>query len=261
MKSFEIEEIDKLPGIRIQENDTFCFRCHPEVECFNRCCRNLNLFLYPYDVLRLKQALQMSSDGFLDKYVDIVMRPSNHFPEVLLRMAENGLKTCPFVTEDGCAVYYHRPDTCRSFPIEQGVLYDAYQNKNSPVYFFRPPEFCCGQHEKQAWTVPEWIEDQGGEQYQQMTIRWSELKRLFRNDPWGLEGPEGPKAKMAFMATYNIDRFRDFVFQSSFLKRYRISSTLRKRLKTDDAALLKFGFEWVRLFVWGIRSKSIAERS
>ena len=50
MKPIEIEEIDKLPGIRIQENDTFSFRCHPEVECFNRCCRNLNLFLYPYDL-------------------------------------------------------------------------------------------------------------------------------------------------------------------------------------------------------------------
>lgn len=260
MKSIEIEEIDKLPGIRIQENDPFCFRCHSEVECFNRCCRNLNLFLYPYDVLRLKQALQLSSDAFLDKYVDIVMRSSSYFPEVLLRMAENGAKTCPFVTEDGCAVYDHRPDTCRTFPIEQGVLYDAFQKTNLPVYFFRPPEFCRGQDEKQEWTVPEWIEDQGGEQYQQMTIRWSELKRLFQNEPWGLEGPEGPKAKMAFMATYNIDRFRDFVFQSSFLKRYRIKSALRKQLKTDDVALLKLGFEWVKAFIWGMQSRYIQPR-
>ena len=94
-----------------------------------------------------------------------------------------------------------------------------------------------------------------------MTIQWSEIKRLFQNDPWGFEGPEGPRAKMAFMASYNIDQFRDFIFQSSFLKRYQIKSTLRKKLKTNDVALLKFGFEWVKVFIWGIRSNSIKERS
>lgn len=257
MKQIDIKEIEKLPGVRIEENDTFFFRCHTEVACFNRCCQNLNLFLYPYDVLRLKQSLQISSDGFLDKYVDIVMRPSNYFPEVLLRMAENEAKTCPFVTADGCRVYHHRPDTCRTFPVEQGALYDASQKKNLPIYIFRPPDFCLGRYEKREWTAPDWIEDQETEPYRRMTLRWSEIKRLFQNDPWGLEGPEGPKAKMAFMATYNIDRFRDFVFQSSFLKRYRVKSILRQKLKTDDTALLNFGFEWVKVFVWGMQSKDI----
>jgi hypothetical protein len=62
---------------------------------------------------------------------------------------------------------------------------------------------------------------------------------------------------MAFMATYNIDRLRDFVFQSSFLKRYKIKSALLKKLKTDDVQLLKFGFEWIKVFVWGLKSKDI----
>jgi len=93
-----------------------------------------------------------------------------------------------------------------------------------------------------------------------MTIRWGGLKGLFQKDPWGPEGPEGPKAKMAFMATYNIDRFRDFVFQSSFLKRYKVKSAMLKKLKTDDVQLLKFGFEWVRVFVWNQKSKQIRLR-
>jgi hypothetical protein len=50
------------------------------------------------------------------------------------------------------------------------------------------------------------------------------------------------------------------VFQSSFLKRYRIKSTLRQKLKTDDTALLNFGFEWVKVFVWGMQSKDIKLR-
>ena len=125
MKNVDIDEIDKLPGRRIKEGETFCFRCHPEVSCFNRCCRNLNLFLYPFDVVRLKQCLGITSNVFLDEYVDVVLRPSNFFPEVLLRMAPTPEKTCPFLTDTGCSVYADRPDTCRIFPIEQGMLYDA----------------------------------------------------------------------------------------------------------------------------------------
>ena len=260
MKPIEIEDIDKLPGIRIKEKDTFCFRCHPEVECFNRCCLNLNLFLYPYDVIRLKQSLGLSSDEFLERYVDIVLRPTNFFPDVLLRMAENPERTCSFLIESGCSVYPDRPDTCRKFPIEQGILYDADHGKETPVHFFRPPDFCHGQYEKKEWTIAAWTRNQEAELYHQMTIRWAGLKRLFQKDPWGFEGPEGPKAKMAFMATYNIDRFRDFVFQSSFLKRYKIKSAILKKLKTDDVQLLKFGFEWVRVFIWGMRSKDIRPR-
>jgi Fe-S-cluster containining protein len=260
MKPIEIEDIDKLPGLRIKENDTFCFRCHPEVECFNRCCRNLNLFLYPYDVIRLKQSLGLTSDEFLDKYVDIVMRPSNFFPDVLLRMTENSQKTCPFLAESGCNVYRDRPDTCRTFPIEQGMLFDADRKKETLVYFFRPPDFCRGQDETKEWTLPDWTRDQEAQLYHKMTVRWADVKQLFQSDPWGIEGPEGPKAKMAFMATYNIDRFREFIFQSSFLKRYKLKSTLRKKLKSDDLELLKFGFEWVKVFIWGIKSKQIRLR-
>jgi Fe-S-cluster containining protein len=260
MKHLDEDQINNLPGIRIKENDTFQFRCYPGVACFNRCCRNLNLFLYPYDVIRLKQSLGLSSDQFLDRYVDIVLRPQNYFPEVLLRMADDSEKRCPFLTEAGCSVYSDRPDTCRSFPVEQGILYDAARKKDIPVYYYRPPGFCCGRHEKKEWSIPEWIRDQDAELHNKMTVRWAELKRLFQNNPWGFEGPGGPKAKMAFMAIYNIDRFRDFVFQSSFLKRYKVKTAILKKLKSDDLQLLKFGFEWVKVFVWGIRSKDIRLR-
>ncbi|MGD9300207.1 MAG: YkgJ family cysteine cluster protein [Desulfobacterales bacterium] len=260
MKHIDFEDIDKLPGIRLKEDDRFKFCCYPEVSCFNRCCRNLNLFLYPYDVVRLKQSLGLTSDQFLDEYVDVVLRPANFFPEVLLRMTPTPEKTCPFLTDSGCSVYPDRPDTCRTFPLEQGMLYDAQQKKDTAVYFFKPPDFCRGQDENEEWTIAEWSRDQETERHHRLTKRWAEVKRLFQEDPWGIEGPEGSKAKMAFMATYNIDRFREFIFQSSFAKRYKVKSTLLKKLKTDDVHLLKFGFEWVKFFVWGIKSKNIRVR-
>ncbi len=257
MKCSDTEKLDELPGLRLEENDSFSFCCHPEVSCFNLCCRNLNLFLYPYDVLRLKQRLGISSDTFIEQYSDIVLRPSEFFPEVLLRMSENQEKTCPFLSDKGCSVYADRPDTCRTFPLEQGLLYNAGTRKTKRIYFFRPPDFCQGQHEKQTWTAETWIRDQEAEMHNSMTARWAEVKRLFQRDPWGGQGPYSPRGKMAFMAAYNIDRFREFVFESSFLKRYNVKTEILKKAEKDDTDLLKLGLEWMKFFLWGIKSECL----
>lgn len=260
MKYLDADDLDSLPGKRIKTGDTFSFRCHPDISCFNLCCRNLNLFLYPYDVVRLKNRLGMSSQAFLDRYVDIVLRPTSFFPEVLLRMSENNEKTCPFLEEAGCSIYPDRPDTCRTFPVEQGVLFNATAQKTEPVYFFRPPDFCMGQYEKDVWTIGSWTQDQEAILYNRMTTRWAAVKRLFQADPWGIEGPEGSKAKMAFMATYNMDPFRDFILNSTFLKRYKVKSALIKKIRIDDVELMKFGFEWVKFYAWGIKTSSFRPR-
>lgn len=251
MKSVDIKDLEGLNGRRLAPKDTFFFRCHPGIGCFNRCCRNLNLFLYPYDVVRLKQHLGISSDAFIEQYVDVVMREGNYFPDVLLKMAENTEKTCPFLTEAGCSVYLDRPDACRTFPLEQGVLYEAGRSKGEPVCFFRPPAFCLGPTEPDLWTQRSWEKDQQAETYHCMTAKWADLKRLFQVNPWGSSGMENPKAKMAFMAIYNLDLFREFVFGSSFLKRCHVVSTVLKKIKKSDSELMMFGFSWVRLFIWG----------
>jgi Fe-S-cluster containining protein len=257
VKPIDPKDVDRRPAKRLRSGETFRFRCHPKIGCFNRCCRNLNLFLYPYDVVRLKQGLGISSDQFLDRYVDIVLREGNFFPDVLLRMAENEEMTCPFLTDSGCAVYPDRPDTCRRFPVEQGLLYGDDPSSPELVQFFRPPVFCLGQHETVEWTAETWSADQEAERYEKMTIRWARLKALFAVDPWGPEGPEGPRAKMAFMATYNIDRFREFVFGSSFLRRYKIKKETLMRCRASDESLLVLGFDWVGFFLFGIPSKKI----
>ena len=92
------------------------------------------------------------------------------------------------------------------------------------------------------------------------TRRWAAIKALFHQDPWQGQGPYGPKAKMAFMATYNMDAFRSFIFESSFLKRYRVKKERVRKMRKDDLALLGFGFEWIKLAVWNIPSKWIRRR-
>lgn len=254
MKQIEEQDLEKLSGERLGESDVFCFECRPDLSCFNLCCRNLNLFLYPYDVLRLRKKLGLSAGEFIQKHTDIVMRPGNFFPEVLLSMAENEEKTCPFLTEKGCSVYPDRPYACRTFPTEHGLNIDEATGKAEPVHFFKPPEFCQGRHEKKEWTVSSWSQNQGAVFYHKMMAEWTGVKMLFQQDPWGPDGPEGKKARMAFMAAYNLDDFKDFVFKSSFIKRYGIPRAVQKKIKRDEVELLRMGFAWIKMFLWNMPS-------
>lgn len=238
-------------GTRLKEDDGFTFDCHAGVACFNQCCRNLNLFLYPYDVLRLKNRLGISAAAFIDQYVDVVMREGNHFPDVLLTMSETEEKTCPFLTTDGCGVYPDRSYSCRMFPLEQGLQYDDAGINGHMVYFFRPPDFCRGRDEKRSLTVKEWIDDQDAGQYIRMTRQWAEIKSFFTADPWGAQGFAGTGGKMAFMAAYNMDAFADFLFHSSFLNRFQVPDDILVKIKADETELLLFGFEWIKHFIWG----------
>jgi hypothetical protein len=66
--------------------------------------------------------------------------------------------------------------------------------------------------------------------------------------------------KMAFMAAYNVDGFRDFVFGSSFLKRFRVRKKTVDKARRGDRALMLLGFEWIKLFVFGMASDQIKRR-
>ena len=45
------------------------FSCHKGISCWNACCSNIDISLTPYDVLRMKRHLGISSTEFLkEKY-------------------------------------------------------------------------------------------------------------------------------------------------------------------------------------------------
>ena len=85
--------------------DTFCFACTPEVPCFNACCRDLNQFLTPYDVLRLKNSLGLSSSQFLQKYTICRTGPESGLPVVTLKPQTGPERRCPFVTSEVIVVF------------------------------------------------------------------------------------------------------------------------------------------------------------
>jgi hypothetical protein len=48
------------------------------------------------------------------------------------------------------------------------------------------------------------------------------------------------------MVSYNIDKFREFVFESSFLQRYPVEAELQEKIRSDETALLEFGLSWMK---------------
>jgi len=51
---------------------------------------------------------------------------------------------------------------------------------------------------------------------------------------------------MFFLVSYNLDKFREFVFESSFLDRYEVDESTLNRIKDDEIELLKLGLKWLK---------------
>lgn len=235
---------------RLGPNDTFKFGCHPGISCFNTCCSDVNIFLSPYDVLRLKQRLGISSTEFLEKYTLLPVQKDMTVPVVILKMGDDDKKSCHFVTEEGCGVYSDRPWPCRMYPVGLASSRDTEDGwRGERFYFLLKEDTCMGHQGAREWTVQEWMDDQEVDAYEEWGEAYKELSlHKFFED--GLILPP-EKMEMFFNSTYDLDRFRAFVFGSTLLERFDVDEDFVHQIQTDDEALLRFGFLWVRFALFG----------
>ena len=92
------------------------FRCYKGVSCFNACCRQADVTLAPYDIIRLKKRFGMTSSEFLKQYTVPFRMDRDGTPGVKLKTDETG--TCLQLNGDaGCGVYEDRPSVCRYYPV------------------------------------------------------------------------------------------------------------------------------------------------
>ena len=230
--------------------DTFTFDCHPGVSCFTFCCKNVNLTLYPYDVIRLKTALGMDSEEFVREHTFLASDDNPYFPTVKLKLKENTDNTCPFLSHEGCTVYLNRPSACRTYPLERGVT-GSEGKAIKEVYFLTQHSYCKGHKEEKQRNVKSWIRSQHLIDYNVKNDLWAEIDILFRSNPWKGEGAGGEKQQLAFMVCYNIDGFRRFCSQHRLLQQFKLAKDFKKRMQTEDSELQKFGFEWLKLILTG----------
>ena len=230
------EKVDDRSPTELHRGDRIRFHCRSQLACFTKCCRDVNIFLSPYDILRLKKRLAISSEDFLEKYAISLIPEASGFPVILLKMREDRNKECPFVTPKGCSIYEDRPWSCRMFPLDQG-------SRAGDFHLIAPPSLCLGLREKTEQTVEQYLGSQDLESYEENEKL---LGNIASNPRFSKTSIQNPKVQeMIRMALYDLDRFRRFVLESRFLQIFRVEKEISEKIATDDVELLKLALRWL----------------
>ncbi|MDF1593952.1 MAG: YkgJ family cysteine cluster protein [Desulfobacterales bacterium] len=228
----------------ISPDQPFSFSCSRKISCFNECCRDLNQFLAPYDILRLKTRLGLSSTDFLKHYTTKHTGPESGLPIIVLKTDASPSAKCPFVKPHGCSVYEDRPSSCRMYPLMRVKSRSRETAKLSEHYLLLKEGHCKGFREDAAWTIKTWEVEQGLCTYNEMNDRMLELISMKNRRA---AGPLDPESKRLFsLALYDLDRFRMHLCQKDLSGMAAIPNETLDQITTDDEALLKFAFNWIR---------------
>jgi hypothetical protein len=181
-------------------------------------------------------------------------------PVVTMKMLDDDKKSCPFVTPEGCIIYEDRPVTCRYYPLGMAAFREQeIEPTGEDFYFMVRESHCLGFQADKEWTVREWRKDQGVEIYDKVNHGWMEF--MLRKKSFGFQAELSEESRaMFFMVSSNVDKFKRFIFESSFLKKYDVAKDLLEQIRTDEVALLKFGFDWLQSALFGADKVKLKEK-
>jgi uncharacterized protein len=230
------------PITAITTDQTFCFACHPKVACFNQCCRDLTQNLTPYDILRLKQHLDLTSSEFLNAYTIESTGPRSGLPIIALKPV--GVeRLCPFVTDRGCRVYEDRPASCRLYPLARAVGSRPGSGERIEQFALIREPHCQGFQSRRGQTVAQWMAGQGLEPYNEMNDL---LLGLIEQKRRRGKAPLSPSERNLFhLALYNLDAFRTGLISGHLAGPSLPETAVRKALVGGEPDLLRFAIQWV----------------
>jgi uncharacterized protein len=220
----------------------FTFRCHQGLACFNRCCRIPTIILSPYDILRLRQFLGITSGEFLNRYTRRQTEARSNLPLIFLDPFKDAEPGCPFLGDAGCTVYSQRPAACRLFPITMGSQLTPEGMVDH--YFCRELDYCRGFAADVQWTVASWQADQGFGEYDRSRRVWLEL--MLKQ---ALVGPVDGRVQELFATiAYDMDKFRQLLAEPAFRQACGADAEIVEDLSTatSDADLLDFGYRYLK---------------
>jgi hypothetical protein len=239
-----------IQPVKLSLDDTIQFRCHKDIACFNECCKRIDIVLTPYDILRLKKRLELTSDEFLKQYTVPYEMDGHGMPGVKIRTADDN-PACPFLREDGCSVYEDRPTVCRYYAL--GLMSMRTQNTltDENAYFLIKEDHCLGHNEPRTLTIQAYRQEQDVEHYEEMDQEWRQIVLKKRSSGPTIGKPSPRSFQFFFMVSYNLDQCLAFIQSQGFADVYDLSTDEFEQLQTDDVALLKFGFRLLKQVLFG----------
>ncbi|OAG28703.1 YkgJ family cysteine cluster protein [Thermodesulfatator autotrophicus] len=221
-------------------DDVFEFACYPGISCFNLCCYDVTLVLSPYDFLRLRKALGLSSREFIDRYADFYLGDLTQLPVISVRMKTQDF-ACPFLREEGCSVYADRPASCRTYPLARFTGRDE-EGKPFEIYRIIRETHCKGHFEKRPITVRDWIKEQGLEPYYEFNDLFSEIVFARQHMDRPLSADE---LDMIYTACYGLETLKEYLTTEEVFKQFFSTEEIKEALE-DDEKLLRLGLDFLR---------------
>ena len=222
----------------------FRFKCYPGIGCFTKCCSGIKIILSPYDIYRLKNRLGKTYLEFLNEHTIPMTIEGSSLETVGLRMLDDEIRSCPFVTPEGCTVYTDRPLTCRYYPIGMGMMKKDTGTTGEDFFIKVKEDHCLGHNEEKVWTIQEWRQDQESDIYDEMNNDWMAI--VLKAKTLGKVEFSQRSLQLFYIVSTNLDLFRDMAFTPKFIAAYQIDAETLKKLEEDELELLKFSLKWLR---------------
>ena len=232
------------------EDKTIRFRCHRGVACWNACCSNIDISLTPYDILRLKRRMGISSTEFLERYTVPYEMEKDGIAGVKLKPVDGGT-ACRFMVPEGCSVYDDRPTACRYYPVALLSMRRQDESTDRDSYALVKEAHCLGHNEPREIAIADYRREQGLPEYDDLARGWRQLILKKKSSGPTIGKPSKRSLQLFFMACYDIDRFRTFVTSDGFAELFDLSPDERQRILADDAELMLFGFRFLRQTLFG----------
>lgn len=246
----EIPYASPVAPSELGSDDEFQFDCHPGISCFNACCKNIDITILPYDILRLKNRLGISSSQWVNSYTVPFPMDQHQLPGLKLATQE-GSKACVFLNKDGCQVYEDRPTACRYYALGSMGIRREGKAYVEDVYFKVREDHCRGHDEPKKQTVGEYRKSQGVEKYDEMNRDWRDIILKKRSSGPTVGAPSERSLQLFDMCSYDIDSFENFVKSDGFKKLFTLDEQTRNEIENDQEALLLFAARFLKQVLFG----------
>lgn len=245
-----------IQPLELSIQDSIQFRCHPKISCFNQCCQHIDILLTPYDIIRLKNHFNLSSAAFLAQYTYPFEMDDQGMPGVKIKPEGTA---CPFVRDLGCSVYEHRPSACRYYPVGLLSMRKQEASTDEDSFFLIQEDHCLGHQETRTLTVADYRQEQDVELYDDLNRQWRQIILKKRSGGPGMGTPSPRSYQLFFLASYNLDSFRQFIQSDGFLDVYDLEAETFQQLLNDDVALLHFSMQLLKQILFGEMTIAVKE--